>query len=302
MVTIDEIYKHFKSIGNPLVGEPLHRGNQVFFFCPFHNQQGNDTFNININTGLYNCFSCGKKGKVRTGRNIDVTYEKLPVNEVVNRALYNVERYKESSNNKLEKHQYLINNKLNISKRTLELLRSNGSYIDNKNNLNIPFFNIDSYFIGDLKYHFKQKINIYGKKFTDKGSSYKDSFFITEINYEKLKDKKIILVEGISTLLTVNMLKIDNVVVISCVNYLNIYNILVKIVNKGVHIDNIYILTEKNFPVSDKIKNSGMFNIKNTLDGYYTEEQGSDINDLYCEGKIKWQQIKQQLEGDLNNV
>jgi hypothetical protein len=302
MLTQNEILSFFTSKGYSIISKIRRHGNKIFLPCPSHNEKNNDSFNVNLDTGLYYCFACGFKGKVKGGSNIDISYKTEYNPSTSDRVIYDIERYKETSNIRLEKHQYLINKKLNISKRTLELLRSNGCYIDDRNNLNIPFLNIDSYFIGDLKYHFKQKINIYGKKFTDKGMGWKDSFFITEIDFEKLKNKKIILVEGVSTLLTVNMLNIENVVVISCINYLNISSIFFKILDKGISVNNVYILTENNFPVSDDITESGMFDIKNTLDGYYTEENGSDINDLYCEGKIKWKQIKQKLEGDLNNV
>lgn len=41
------------------------RGNELVCSCPFHDDR-TPSFNVNLDTGLYNCFGCGAKGNATT--------------------------------------------------------------------------------------------------------------------------------------------------------------------------------------------------------------------------------------------
>jgi hypothetical protein len=45
------------------------RSKDMWYQCPFHNGKSYTSFSVNINTGLYHCFKCNAKGKVRSNNN-----------------------------------------------------------------------------------------------------------------------------------------------------------------------------------------------------------------------------------------
>ena len=102
------------------------RGNELVCSCPFHDDR-TPSFNVNLDTGLYNCFGCGAKGNATTFvanmEHIDTGKAWLIVKSVV--------------------FPYTLENYARDKKFTIDFLKELELKDTKYNNIAIPYRNID---------------------------------------------------------------------------------------------------------------------------------------------------------------
>lgn len=102
------------------------RGNELICSCPFHDDR-TPSFNVNLDTGLYNCFGCGAKGNATTFvanmEHIDTGKAWLIVKSVV--------------------FPYTLENYARDKKFTTDFLKELELKDTKYNNIAIPYRNID---------------------------------------------------------------------------------------------------------------------------------------------------------------
>lgn len=166
-------------------------GDNIMMSCPFH-EDNNPSFGINVDTGSWNCFSCGRKG-----RDIKSLAKELNLPELEKYFSYN--SYSDLSNyvkNKLGnkkpkkytdeltylidyyksnyKHDYLDSRgiKLEIAEKF------NIGYDKENNALTFPVYTVDNKFLGftyrylegnfRYKHEFNKSVTLYGSQFLEK--------------------------------------------------------------------------------------------------------------------------------------